>query len=70
VVAVGEPALQVPPTGVEARSLMTTDAGVPAVSVLLIKSLRTESELSPFGVTRQAQHEIISSDVLVWRSRE
>jgi hypothetical protein len=55
-------ALQVPAigSGVEARSLMTTDVGTPGVRVLH-KSLRTARELSPFGVTGPEQQEIISS---------
>lgn len=41
-----------------ARSLITTEFGRTPVSVLLIKSFCAESETSPFGVTRQEQHEI------------
>jgi hypothetical protein len=45
----------------EASILITTDVGTPGVSVLLIKSLRAESETSPSGVTGQAQQEISCS---------
>src|ERR1700736_5500106 len=60
-VAVGAAALHVPAAGTEASSLITTDVGTPGVSVLLIKSLRTDSELRAFGVTGQEQQETISS---------
>jgi hypothetical protein len=49
-------ALQAPP--VVARSFMTTDVGTPGVRVLLIRSLRAESETSPLEVTGQLQQEI------------
>ena len=56
VVAVGEDGLQVPPAGgILASSLTVTDVGTPGVRVLLIKSLRTDRELRPFGVTGQAE---------------
>jgi hypothetical protein len=54
-------ALQVVPVPVEASSLITTDVGTPGVRVLLIKSLRAESEFNPSGVTGQAQQEISCS---------
>src|ERR1700682_247503 len=59
--AFGEAALQTPPAGKLASSLTVMDVGTPGVSVLLIKSLRADRELSPSGVTGQAQHEINSS---------
>ncbi len=49
-------ALQVVPE--VAISLTTTAVGTPGVKVLLIRSLRTDREASPLGVTGQAQHEI------------
>lgn len=39
-------------------SFMTTELGRTPVRVLLIRSLVTESETSPFGVIRQEQQEI------------
>ena len=50
-VALGEAALQVPPIGVDARSLTTRDVGKVGVRVLLIKSVRAESEWREFGET-------------------
>ena len=41
--------------------MIVTDVGTAGVRVLLIRSLRTDRDLKPFGVTRQEQHEIISS---------
>src|SRR5207248_11614203 len=57
----GVAGLQTPATGKLVSSLTVMDVGTPGVSVLLIRSLRADSEFSPFGVTGQAQHEIISS---------
>src|ERR1700731_5408690 len=59
--ALGEAALHTPAIGKLESSLTVTDVGTPGVSVLPIKSLRADSEASPFGVTPQAQHEINSS---------
>jgi hypothetical protein len=53
--------LHVPPTGTVASSLTTIDVGTAAVSVLLIKSLRAESETRPFGVTGHEQQDTICS---------
>src|SRR5205823_4872576 len=53
--------LQLPPTGTVETSLTTTDVGTAGVSVLLIRSLRTDSETKPFGVTGQEQQETICS---------
>ena len=57
--------LEVPtpaPGGAVATSLITTELGVAyPVRVLLRRSLCTESEISPFGVIGQEQHERISS---------
>src|SRR5437764_231900 len=61
VAAVGVAGLQTPAVGKLVSSLTVMDVGTPGVSVLLIRSLRADSEFSPFGVTGQAQHEIISS---------
>src|SRR5947209_1128790 len=38
-------------------SLMATELGLTPVSVLLIRSFTTDSETSPFGVTRQEQQD-------------
>lgn len=46
------------PVGVLATNFKTMDVGTPGVRVLLIRSLRTDSEASPFGVTGQEQQEI------------
>src|SRR5262245_4521819 len=46
-----------PPVGCEASSFTTIPVGTPGVSVLLIRSLRDDSESSPFIVTRQVQQE-------------
>ena len=40
-----------------ATSLITMDVGTPGVRVLLIKSLRAESDTKPSGVIRQLQQE-------------
>jgi len=42
----------------DATSLTTIEVGTPGVSVLLIMSLRAESDMSAFGVTLQEQQEI------------
>ena len=42
-------------------SLITMDVGTPGVRVLLIKSLRAESETNPSGVIGQEQQEISCS---------
>ena len=39
------------------RILMTTELGRTPVRVLLIKSLLTDKDISPFGVIRQEQHD-------------
>jgi len=49
---------QLPPTGVDARSLMTMEFGTAGVRVLLIRSVFAESETSPLGVTGHEQQEI------------
>ena len=54
----GVAALQVEPTGWLASNLITTEFGLTPVSVLLVRSSLTDSEFSPFGVTRQEQQEI------------
>ncbi len=41
----------------EASSFTTMEVGTPGVSVLLTRSLRAESETSPFGVTKQEQQD-------------
>lgn len=62
VAAMGDAGLQVlPGSGRLETSFTVMDVGTPGVSVLLIKSFRADRELSPFGVTGQAQHEISSS---------
>ncbi len=53
--AFGKEALQIPPTGVEARSLIVMDIGTATVKVLLIKSPRAERDLIPFGEIGQEQ---------------
>src|ERR1700719_3366351 len=53
------PVLSVP--GRLAISLITMDVGTAGVRLLLIRSDLAERELSPFGVTRQAQQPISSS---------
>ena len=51
-------ALQAPPAGwSEASSFTTTPVGTPGVRVLLIRSLRAESEANPSGVIGQVQQE-------------
>ncbi len=58
----GDEASQLAPCATVVDSNLTTmDPGTAAVSVLLVKSFLTESETSAFGVTAQAQQEIISS---------
>ena len=49
--------VQLPPTGAVATSFTTTEVGTAGVSVLLVKSLLTDSDTSPFGVTGQEQHD-------------
>ena len=55
--AVAAELLQLPPLGTVASSLTTTDAGTVGVSVSLTRSVFTDSETSPFGVTGQEQQE-------------
>src|ERR1022692_2801549 len=47
--------------GPEASRAIVRDAGTAGVRLLLIKSEMTERELSPSGVTKEAQHPISSS---------
>jgi len=56
--------LHVPPTGTVASNLITPEAGLAGVSVLLIRSFCTESETKPLGVTGQEQQEAICSSKL------
>ena len=50
-------ALQLPFTPLEPTSFTTAALGRIGVSVLLTRSLLTDSEAKPFGVTRQVQHD-------------
>ena len=59
--AVGVAALQPPEGAVLANSLTTMAVGTAGVRVLLIKSLLADSDVSPFGVTKQVQQEISCS---------
>jgi hypothetical protein len=47
--------------GTDAKNLTTMELGITGVSTLLIRSFLADRELSPSGVTRQAQQEISSS---------
>jgi len=52
---------QLPPTGADARSLMTMDVGTAGVSVLLMRSALADSDTSPLGVTGHEQQEMSCS---------
>ena len=49
--------LQLPPTGAVASNLITTAEGTAGVNVLLTRSVFTDNETRPFGVTGQEQQE-------------
>jgi hypothetical protein len=57
---VNTPPVAVP--GIVANNLITIDVGMAGVSTSLIRSFLAERETKAFGVTRQEQQEIISSE--------